>query len=397
MHPVYERYLVDVASADDVVELVRWADAPRVPRQVLDAHWSSMAAYEMLQTLSMSHAIVPYPLAPFVADCRRRGRSYLEFLHPRSLYDEPELAGEVFRELGASACDTEKLQLLRYLAQSKAAIGYRDHVTDFMLRAFAATCPHERPWDASYVCELCVFYMNPQHLADLDVAALDRLLRVPSCARQPALWMVDAMGVAAQARVADALAACAASGNARSCRLLQDVSHSAHWDAVAAAVRAQGYAAYVDRLALSTLWAIVPVLRGAASAFGLHRLTWSDGPRAVREGVVSALVAHGKHVPDVTPAPDPQTVHEAIHYMYCHQRVPPNRFLVDACMRDEQTAVSRLARYCQPVRQQMACARRWQRRRAVALGLTRGSAAGADVLTWVQQHAFTWRLVVGCL
>lgn len=397
MHPVYERYLSDVETAGDVVELVRWSGSPRVPRIVLDAHWRSETAYDMLKTLSIAHSIVPFPLAPFVADCRRRHRSYAEFLHPRSLYDEPKLARDVLSEIGRADADMENLQLLRYLAQSRAAAQYRDLLTGFLHRAFALTCVETQPWQASYVCELCVFFMNPEHVDTLDCGALERFIRAPSCARNGALWVADKMGAAAQAQVAGALAECAAGGNARACRLLQDLSHSAYCCEVAAAVSGHAHCAYVDRLALDTLWLCVPLLAASESAFGLGRLVWHDGPRAVREGVVTALVAMVKHVPDVTPALDPQTVHEAIHYIYCHQRVPPCRFLVDACMRDAPKAVGRLARRCQPLRQQMVRARSWQRRREVAMGLACGEAVGAGVLAWVQQHAFTWRLVMSWL
>lgn len=394
MHPVHQRYLADADASGAVIELARWSDTPRVPRDVLQAHWDNDVGYDMLKTLSMAFRIVPHPLAPFVADCRRRGRSYVEFLHPHTLYDEPALAREVFCEIGASDDDLEMLHLLRYLAQSKAAEQYRDYVSSFLQRALARACARTRPWDASIVCELCVFYMNPEHMASLDTRALDRLLRVASCARQPALCLADAMGVAAQAKIADALAACASAGSARACRLLQDVSYSKHWPTVAAAVQRHAHCAYVDRLALDTLWVCVPLLAGSGSACGLHRLVASDGPKAVRKGVISALIAQSKHVPDVPPVANPQSVHEAVHYMHCLQCVPPNRFLVDVCMREAPVAVSRLARRCKALRRQIVCAQKWHRRRTLALGLMRGKAVDVKLLVFVQQHVWTWRHVI---
>jgi len=394
MDPIYAAYLADPACADSVVQRVTRMHLPRaVPMPVLNAHWDSEEAYAMLTRLSSAYSIVPQPLAPFIADCRRRNRSYIGFLHPHrgGLFDDPELARDIYMAIAEGSADIENLQLLRRLSENESALDYREHVREYLLDAFKATCAESSPWQASYVCETCYIYI--EDLDALDTDTLNHLLNTESFVRFAALDIVMGMGEATQSRFACALANCASQGVASACRVLQDLSNGPFHASVADAIRQHRYSPYIDRLGLATLWCCIPYLVKHRSARTMQRMVASNGKWAVLGGVVSALISMAAHVPPIPHVANPTTVHEAIHYMHCTEDVPPDRLLVDRCLQSEPVALVRISRRCRAVRLRMKCARAWTRRRMLMMCMARYTTE-EGVLAFVVQHPFTWRLVL---
>ena len=389
---VYQLYAEDVSYAAAVVERLRWADPPHVPKQVLDAHWDTEEAFELLQTLSIAHRIVPTPLAPFIEDCRQRGRDYMVFLHPDSLFLEPELAVSVYAEVAAAGYELENLQVLRYLADDDRALQYRHLLQGFLTRGFAGCLVAERPWHASYICELCHIYVD--NIAALDVNVLSGLLRNTSCARDAALALAFRMDTATQAHLASALATCAELNFGCACRILHDLSHGPHFAAVADAVVCHKYMPYIERMSIRVLRCIVPYLRENCGIRALRRIVASDGPACIRTGVFTSLIHLDVSVPDVPPVENPQGVHEAIHYMHCHSDVTPDRRMVDKCMAAEMPALYRIARRSQRVRRQIVCSRNWTRRRQLLMCLRTGAARKGTWLHSLQMNECIWPVVM---
>jgi len=139
------------------------------------------------------------------------------------------------------------------------------------------------------------------------------------------------------------------------------------------------------------MWQIVPYLIESGATSGLRRLLGRDGPRAIRDGVFTALLALAAAPPlCLTVVENPTSVHEALYYIHMHNDVPPNRYLVDEAMGTQFEALCRLARRSRPLRRQMCFSRNWTRRREHLTALIRKQ---GDIMRWMRRHEFTWRLV----
>lgn len=389
----FQRYLANPHYVNDVRWHVRNATAKTVPPEVLRAHWAHDDVYEMLTDLACDFAIVPSPLGDFVADCCKRKRSYLPFIHPHSLFNEPALASWVFRELGNSPLDGEILQLLSYLASSEQSKNYRHHVQDYIVHAFASEAAYV--CGSKTICNLCAHYLEPG--TELCAHTLSCMLTdrgMPT--RVHALSLLSTLTQATHARVINALVWCAVYGYGAAARFVQDLSAGEYAVPLARAVQQFPHHFYVDRLHLDTLRRMVPYLIHYRALSCLVRLYEADRHAAIAQGVLTALLANRvRPLLLCWPVPaEPRAMHDAVHYMYVKSIVPPNRYIVDDIMRSHLAALRTLVPTTAGLQRQMDLASNWYRRRVILLMLLQGT---DTLMQRLRRHEFAWRLVFAFL
>lgn len=399
----YSRYLLHPTYADDVRWHVDKHHERSVPQEVLYAHWGSNHAFHLLEHLSVCYGIVPVPLAPFVADCVKRNRNYWSFLQPGVLFAEPGLAAWVYRDLGRLEVDVEVLHVLLSLSTSDQSYQYAHHVRQYIVNAFVSRdTTIIDVSSSSCICKLCAHYLDDAHKRRLCTRTLSSMLT--DCGgetRAHALFLVTYLPQCMHAAVMDALVWCAVyDGNAKAMYFLQTLSGSrVYAKQLAEVLQRFPHHSYVDRLHLPVLWRMVPYLCRNRANISLMRLYESNSRASVKAGVLTGLVASNIGVTpplDCIPSDSPCSVHDAVHYMLARHKVPPNRFLVDAALKNSISALALqvLSTTTAHLKKQMCCAKKWNRRRLVFLAL---KYAHLPLFARLRNTQFAWRIVFSFL
>ena len=391
-------YVADAAYGDDLLsacqELNEQCVTIRLPPAVLGAHWDDDRGFSVLWSLSTRYRIVPPDLLSFLQHCVRRGWCVYDFLHPCSLFAAGGPASVVYAWLGRRPITLKLLETLRYLSSSQSSNQHVHHLADLLHAGLDSV---RGASESLLLCSLAYRHMSAEQIARLNLASVSALL-TDSSMHTGALHLVARLSLLQRSRVAGALAWAARCGRARAVHYLQDLSqHAEHAAAVAAACQHYPWSAYIDRLGMHTLWHMVPYLQRYRANAGLVRMCAHDGPRAMRMGVLTTLLANGRPVPSAVQAVvHPATTHQVVHYVHALQMLPPSPAVIDVAMADSEAlqALKRISRRCAPLRRYMVRAAKWARRRFALTALVQGHTALDASL---QAHEFAWRLVFAYL
>jgi len=361
----------------------------------MEAHWKSRSGMEVLLVLSKEYRIVPRRnLREFLAHCQKDGYGMMDFLHPCSLFDDYELAADVYKYLGNLGPTVPLLTVLRYLGGSERSNAHGWQLWPMLHMGIRVAA--ERVTQTHMLCSLAFRYFSVEQMALVDLRGVGEMA-LRSRTTNAALHLMARMTVAQHAKLARPLAFAAHTGYARAMYYLTALGRDpAHAIQVADAVQCYGYCAYMDRLNLNVLWRTVPFLVKNRANAALLRLACHDGRHAIEEGVFTAMIADSRPVPQLPPPKDPGTIHSAVHYVYMYHQLPPKRHIVDAAMWSNafspMSALLKISRNCAPLRLYMVMARKWQRRRVDLVEMVRGHSSCA-IMAQLKCHEFAWRLV----
>jgi len=360
---------------------------------VLHAHWSLPAGMDTLRVLATEYRIVPCPIGPFLMHCLHRGACILDFLHPCSLFEDPEVASWVYMHLASMGPQLEVLSVLSYLSSTSSSHLHYKHLASMVLDALNDE-EEGGVHTVQSLCSLAYRTLDDTQVAQLDLMTLGKHIM---CARTAtaALHLLGRVPRPKRAAVAKPLAWAALRGCARAVFYLQQLSHEiVHAPLVASAIAAYGYSPYIDRLGTAVLWHLVPYLSRHGAHTGLLRLAMVDGPRAVATGVCTGLITRSRPVPAIAHVADPRSVHEVVHFIFATRQLPPRLLSVDAATDNFQsaTAMRLVSRGCQPLRQYMARLQRWRSRRYWLVEMLRGTSK-CPLMAQLSKHTFAWRLI----
>lgn len=394
----YERYLQNPTYADDVLWTVQQSSVKHVPSHVLNAHWSSDDAFELLEHLAVEHHIVPQPLAPFVDDCIKRGRSFLCFLHPQTLFLEPSLAAWVYARLGSGIPDAEVLQLLLYLSSNAESHHFAHYIRKYLVDAFASTiCVSV--CGSGCICKLCAHYLDDKHADLLCPCTLESMLMYRgTLTRTHALSMLGYLPLSVHVKVLHALVWCATCNIGMAMQHVQTLSSSSYAPALADSIQHFPHRCYVDRLHIAVLRRMIPYLVCHEAVHSLVRLFNDSEDLALQHGVVTALIANNMNVCPIAAVPpeQPCCVHDAIFFMLYHRKVPPSCAFLDAALEDRVAAkaVAALCNTTDGLPLQVQYARNWKRRKTALWGLLH---ARMRMFQHLRGMEFAWRMVFSFL
>ena len=392
-------YVCDVNKALPLLSVCHAVSASgkilRLPANVLGAHWSRPEGMDTLHVLSNEYRIVPQPLGLFLQHCVKNDICIMDYLHPCSLFDHPDVASWVYQYLASRGPQIKVLEVLSYLSSSASSFLYYRHLSDLVVTGLNNASSYHA---ANMLCRLAYRTLDDKQLETLNMRAIGQHI---THARSTAatLHLLGRLSTAQRAAVADPLAWAALRGNARAVFFLQELSRDdAHARTVSSAVARYGHSPYIDRLGLAVLWNLVPYLALHEAHTALTRLAVADGPRARTAGVLTALITSSRPVPVVAPVLTPCDAHEAVHYVFSSRQVPDSKTALDAAVSNYRTspALKRLCYSNRPLRQYMERLQRWRRRRVFLVEMRRGQ-SGCRLLARLRQHEFAWRLVFSCL
>ena len=263
---------------------------------VLRAHWRTDAGMDALHVLSVTYRIVPRPLSEFIDHCLRRGVSILHYLHPCSLFEDPELASRVYDYLGnVLGPRPEVLEVLWHLSSTRSSNAHAHHVLEMLHAGISEAAPS----NAALLLTLASRYMDATQIALLDMGALGRLMVSGQGLTANIMSLVRRMEPHQRVLLAKPMAYEAARTNDGIVifQLQQLSRHPEFAVAVAAAVRSYQHRPYVDRLGIETSLQLVPYLIGSRAYTGLSRLAAARPRFAVSAGVYTALLSANRAVP----------------------------------------------------------------------------------------------------